>query len=297
VTELPPLPYAEWEPTRTTLHLWAQIVGKVKRASARPKNHWWHVPLYLDVHGLTTRLLPPGFEIRFDFVRNRLVVETATDERAFDLVDGLSVAEFDRRLHAALGELDVTILEKPYGVPMTTPFPDDTEHASYDPEAAGRFWRALEWSADVFEEFAGWFTGKESPVHLFWHSFDLAVTRFNGRSAPPMPGADPVTLEAYCEELISFGFWAGDPNVPEAAYYAYVSPAPEGLREQALPAGARWTEAGASSLAVLPYDTAREAADPRAALLDFLEGFYRLGADAAGWDGAALASNWYPYRG
>jgi hypothetical protein len=191
----------------------------------------------------------------------------------------------------------VTILEKPYGVPVTTPFPEDTEHASYDPEAVGRFWRALGWTADVFEEFAGWFAGKESPVHLFWHSFDLAVTRFSGRPAPPMPGADPVTLEAYCDDLISFGFWAGDPNVPEASYYAYASPAPDGLREQALPADARWVELGAGSLAVLPYDAAREAADPRTALLDFLDGFYRLGADAAGWDRATLASNWYPYRG
>jgi Family of unknown function (DUF5996) len=294
---LPPLPYAEWEPTRTTLHLWAQIVGKMKLASARPKNHWWHAALYLDVHGLTTRLLPPGFEIRFDFAGHRLVVETANDERAFNLVDGLSVAEFDRQLHAALGELDVQILEKPFGLPLTTPFPQDTEHAAYDPEAVGRFWRVLDWSADVFEEFAGWFTGKESPVHLFWHSFDLAVTRFNGRACPPMPDADPVTREAYCEELISFGFWAGDQNLPEPAYYAYAAPEPEGLQELPLAAGARWADLGASRLAILPYDTAREADDPRRAVLDFFDGFYATAADAASWDRAALASNWYPYRG
>ena len=212
------------------------------------------MPLYLDVHGLTTRLLPPGFEIRFDFVAHRLVVETAKDERAFDLVDGLTVAEFDRRLHEALGELDVAILEKPYGVPMTTPFPQDTEHATYDREAVERFWRALDWSADVLEEFAGWFAGKESPVHLFWHSFDLAVTRFSGRAAPPMPDADPVTREAYGEEVISFGFWAGDQNVPRAGVLRVRLPGAGGLRERALPTGARWVETGASSLAVLPYD-------------------------------------------
>lgn len=289
MTRLPPLPYAEWEPTKTTLHLWSQVVGKVKLGSAPPKNHWWHATLYLDVHGLTTRLLPPGFEIRFDFTAHRLVVETARDERGFDLVDGLSVAEFDRRLHETLGELDVAILEKPFGVPMTTPFPEDTEHASYDAEAVGRFWHALDWTGGVFEEFAGRFSGKQSPVHLFWHSFDLAVTRFSGRAAPPMPDADPVTREAYSGEVISFGFWAGDANIPEAAYYAYAAPEPEGLREHAPAEGARWTETG---LAVLPYETVRQSADPRASVLDFLEGFYGSAADAAGWDRAALASSW-----
>ena len=188
MTSLPPLPYPEWRPTKETLHLWAQIVGKVKLASAPPKNHWWHVALYLDVHGLTTRLLHASdgtpFEIRFDFATHRLVVETARAEESFALVDGLSVAAFDRQLHAMLAALgvDVTIVEKPFGVPTTTPFAEDEEHRSYDAEAVERFWRVLDWSADVLEEFAGWFCGKQSPVHLFWHSFDLALTRFGGRA-------------------------------------------------------------------------------------------------------------------
>jgi Family of unknown function (DUF5996) len=294
VSELPALPLDEWEPTKNTLHLWAQIVGKVKLASAPPKNHWWHVPLYLDVHGLTTRLLPPGFEIRFDFVAHRLVVETAEAERSFELADGLSVADFDRQLHAALGELDVQILERPYGVPMATPFPDDRAHASYDADAVGRFWRVLDWSAVVFEEFAGWFCGKESPVHLFWHSFDLAVTRFSGRVAPAMPDADPVTREAYVDEVISFGFWAGDQNLREPAYYAYAAPGPDRLQELPLAAGARWVDLGASRLAILPYETARKTDDPRRAVLDFFDDFYETAADAAGWDRAALVSSWHP---
>ena len=198
---LPPLPLAEWEPTKDTLHLWAQIVGKVKIASLPPKNHWWHVPLYLDVHGLTTRLLPRGGTASRSASTSSTTGSSSRRRRTsrrFALADGLTVADFDGRLHAALGELDVTILEKPFGLPVTTPFPQDPEHAAYDPEAVERFWRVLDWSADVLEEFAGWFCGKQSPVHLFWHSFDLAVTRFNGRPAPPMPDADPGHGEAYC---------------------------------------------------------------------------------------------------
>jgi hypothetical protein len=308
MTALPPLPYPDWEPAKETLHLWAQIVGKVKLASSPPKNHWWHVPLYVDVHGLTTRLLHgrndsgskggTPFEIRFDFALHRLVVETAREEESFPLVEGLSVAAFDEQLHAALDGLgvDVPIVEKPFGVPMTTPFPDDREHASYDPEAVERFWQVLDWSAAVLEEFAGWFCGKQSPVHLFWHSFDLALTRFSGRRMPPPPDADPVTQEAYGAELVSFGFWAGDPNVREPAYYSYTSPEPAGLRDRPLaPAGtARWTEQGSGSLAILTYEAVRTAPDPKATLLEFLESAYVAGADAGGWDRNELASSWCP---
>ena len=296
---LPPLPLADWEATKDTLHLWAQIVGKVRMACSPPKNQWWHVPLYVDVHGLTTRLLHAAdgapFEIRFDFVGHRLVVETPRDEHAFDLVDGLSVAEFDEQLHAALGELDVRIVERPFGVPMTTPFPEDREHASYDPEAVERFWRVLDWTAGVLEEFSGWFCGKQSPVQVYWHSFDLAVTRFSGRPAPAIPDADPVTREAYSQEVISFGFWAGDQNVRAPTYYSYTAPEPAGLRERALsPAGAAWVEQGSGSLAVLPYEAVRTSADPREALLAFLESAYEAGADAAGWSRAELTSSWCP---
>jgi len=299
---LPALPLEEWEAAKTTLHLWAQIVGKVRMASTAPRNHWWHVPLYVDVRGLTTRRLHGAngetFEIGFDFVDHRLVVRTSSGEvESFPLVDGLSVARFDEELHATLNRLgvDVQIRESPFGVPMTTPFRDDFEHASYDADAVARFWRILDWTDGVFEEFAGWYCGKTSPVHLFWHSFDLAVTRFDGRRSPPLPGADPVTQEAYSHEVVSFGFWAGDQDVREPTYYSYTAPEPANLREQPLrPAGARWLERGSGSIAVLPYEAVRTSANPRTTLLAFLESAYEAGATLAGWDRAGLESSWCP---
>jgi Family of unknown function (DUF5996) len=295
---LPELALTEWEASKTTLHLWLQIVGKIRLASTAPRNHWWHAPLYLDVRGLTTRRLHAAngtaFEIVLDFVDHRLVVTTnrgATE--SFPLRDGLSVAGFDRELHALLDSLDidVEIEESPYRVPTTTPFPEDGEHASYDPDAVARFWRILDWSDEVLEEFAGWYAGKTSPVHLFWHGFDLAVTRFSGRRAPVSPDADPVTQAAYSHEVVSFGFWAGDDKVREASYYSYTSPEPPDLRSQPLsPGDARWTE----SLALLPYESVRAAHDPRRHLLAFLESAYRAGAQAPTWDRDDLASSWYP---
>jgi hypothetical protein len=184
-------------------------------------------------------------------------------------------------------------------VTMTTPFPEDTEHHSYDAGAVERFWRVLDWSGTVLEEFAGWFCGKQSPVQLFWHSLDLALTRFSGRPAPPLPEADRVTQEAYGAEVVSFGFWAGDPNIREPAYYSYTVPEPKGLREQALaPAGrTRWVELGTGSLAILAYEVVRTATDPKATLLEFLESAYEAGADAAGWNREELVSSWCPPLG
>jgi hypothetical protein len=299
---LPPLPFPEWEPTKDTLHLWVQIVGKIRLRLAPPRNHWWHVPLYLSVRGLTTRRMhaPDGraFQIDFDLLDHELAVSLSDGtRRSFALHDKLSVAEFDARLHETLAALgvDVPILEKPFGVPMTTPFPDDREHDSYDRAAVERFWRILDWSDGVFERFAGWYVGKSSPVHLFWHSFDLAVTRFSGRRAPAMPDADPVTQEAYTHEVVSFGFWAGDANLREPSYYSYTAPEPDGLRSQPLsPRSARWVAQGAGSMALLPYETVRSAPDPERELLGFLESTYRAGAASAGWDMDELASSWRP---
>jgi hypothetical protein len=299
---LPELPLSEWEKTKDTLHLWAQIVGKVRMAASPPRNHWWHVPLYLDVRGLTTRRLHASngvtFEIVFDFVDHRLVITTDRgDFESFDLVDGLSVAVFDVKLHRSLARLgvDVTIREAPFGLPTTTPFPADRDHAAYDSEAVERFWRILDWTDGVFEEFAGWYCGKTSPVHLFWHSFDLALTRFGGKRAPAMPDADAVTQEAYSHEVVSFGFWAGDQKVREPMYYSYTAPEPADLRRRRLqPDEASWSEQGSGSLALLPYDAVRNAADPKGTLLAFLESAYQAGAGAAGWDVAGLASSWCP---
>jgi Family of unknown function (DUF5996) len=302
---LPALPLEGWEATKDTLHLWAQIVGKVRMASTAPRNHWWHVTLYVDVRGLTTHRMhaPSGvtFQIDFDFLDHRLVVKTSRGEaESFALYDGLSVAAFDEQLHATLARLgiDVAIRELPFGVPMTTPFTDDTEHRSYDRDAVVRFWRILDWTDSVFEEFAGWYCGKTSPVHLFWHSLDLAVTRFGGRRVPAVPDADAVTREAYSHEVVSFGFWPGDKNVREPTYYSYTAPEPAGLRDVLLrPDSARWIDQGASSLAVLPYETVRTAPSPRAALLAFLESAYQAGAALAGWDRRDLESAWCPDPG
>jgi hypothetical protein len=298
---LPELHLADWRATKDTLHLYCQIVGKIRLASTPARNHWWNVPLYVDVRGLTTRRLHHAgttFELDLDLVDHALIVRTADGRtRSFALGDGVTVADFDSRLHGLLGELgvDVEIREQPFGVAMKTPFPQDVEHASWDRAAVERFGRILDWSDSVFEEFSGWFNGKTSPVHLFWHSLDLAVTRFSGRPGPAID-ADRITREAYSHEVISFGFWAGDDTVGDAAYYSYTAPEPAGLRDQPLSAGA-WIESGSGSLALLPYETVRTAHDPRATLLAFLQSAYEAGARLAGWDAASFESTWCPTPG
>ena len=300
--ELPELSLGHWEETKTTLHLWLQIVGKVRMASTAPRNHWWHVPLYVDVRGLTTRRMHAtggvAFEINFDFVDHRLVVSTNRGEvDSFALVDGLSVAEFDAHVHTILANrgIDVAIREEPYGVPISTPFPEDRDHASYDRDAVERFWRILEWTDGVLEEFAGWYCGKTSPVHLFWHGLDLAVTRFGGARTSAGAELGRIDQETYSHEVVSFGFWMGDENVREPSYYSYTFPEPAELRHQPLqPSAASWSEQAGGSLALLPYDAVRAATDPRNTLLAFLETAYRAGAGLSGWDQAALTSSWCP---
>jgi hypothetical protein len=296
---LPALHLAEWRPTKDTLHLYCQILGKIRLATTPPRNHWWNVPLYVDVHGLTTRRLHhegTAFEIRLDFLDDALVVETAEGRtESFSLAGGVPVGDFDRRVHETLRGLgvDVEILEKPFGVPMTTPFPEDGEHASWDHQAVARFGRILDWSDGVFEEFSGWFNGKTSPVHLFWHGLDLAVTRFSGRPSGNASD-DPVTREAYSHEVISFGWWAGDDNLGDAAYYSYTAPEPDGLRDEPLAVGEWVTSGTSSSLAILPYEEVRTSDDPRGTLLAFLESAYEAGARLAGWDTSAFTSSACP---
>jgi hypothetical protein len=298
---LPELHLTDWRTTKDTLHLYCQIVGKIRMATTAPRNHWWNVPLYVDVRGLSTRRLHhrgTTFEIRLDFVDHRLTVQTADGRtKSLELGDGLSVADFDVGIHAILRDLgiDVDIKEEPFGLPITTPFPQDVIHSAWDREAIARFGRILDWSDSVFEEFSGWFNGKTSPVHLFWHSLDLAVTRFSGRPGSPM-GSDPVTREAYTHEVISFGFWPGDDNLGDAAYYSYTAPEPADLRSQPLTAG-EWTEFGTGSLAVLPYETVRTARSPRTTLLAFCQSAYEAGARLAGWDIASFESTWCPTPG
>ena len=200
-TRLPALPLEEWEATKDTLHLWAQIVGKTRLALMPMRNHWWNVTLYPSARGLTTRRTPAdahNLEIELNLVDARLQARTTRSEASFELHDGLSVAAFYERFAGLLASVDVhvDIRAEPFGVPMTTPFAADHDHASYDADAVARFLRVLQWSADVLEEFAGWYCGKSSPVHVFWHSFDLALSRFSGKRADPLPGVDPVTAEA-----------------------------------------------------------------------------------------------------
>lgn len=292
---LPPLPLEPWEPTKQTLHLFLQIVGK-SRLSVHPKlNHWWHVPLYVSVRGLTTRTIPYGggsFEVLFDFHDHVLRIDASTGASKTITLVGLSVADFYARYGDALADLgvEVQILAKPYDNPSTTPFAEDHEHSAYDPEAVQRFWRVLSAINNVFEEFRGRFLGKATPVHLFWHSFDLAYTRFSGAAAP-LSGGTKADAEAYSHELISFGFWPGDGTVREPAFYSYTYPEPEGLSEEPIhPApAARWVEKGSSHLAFYPYSAMRAADNPRRALHDFLESTYAAGAGRAGWPMSALA--------
>jgi len=295
---LPQLHLDDWRATKDTLHLYSQILGKIRLATTASRNHWWNAPLYVDVRGLTTRRLhhrDTTFEITIDFVDHALIVRTADGRaKSFELASGVPVADFDARIHATLKELgiDVAIKEEPFGVPMSTPFAQDVEHAAWDREAIERFGRILDWSDSVLEEFSGWFNGKTSPVHLFWHSFDLAVTRFSGRPGAPID-ADPVTQEAYTHEVISFGYWPGDDNLGDAAYYSYTAPEPDGLGDQPLPAGA-WTDSGTGSLAILPYEAVRTARAPRTTLLAFCQSAYEAGARLAGWDTTSFESTWCP---
>lgn len=290
----PPIPLEAWRDTKDTLHRFAQIVGKIRLAHSARRNHWWNVPFHLTGRGITTR--PMGevalFAIDFDFVDHRLVVDAAAGETWSFPLAGRSVADFHRELTAILGQLGVDpgIVAVPFDLADRTPFATDTAHATYDPAWAHRYWIVLGQVAQLLEAFAARFSGKTSPVHHFWHTFDLAMTRFSDRVIDQPAEADPVTREAYSREVVSFGFWFGDDDVPEPAFYAYTAPEPAGLADEPLqPAAARWTDSRGSHLALLTYAAARELADPRGAVLDFWESAYRAGAGRAGWDVDGLA--------
>ncbi|HEX3466456.1 MAG TPA: DUF5996 family protein [Candidatus Elarobacter sp.] len=294
---LEPIPYAAWEPTKTTLHLYAQIVGKIALRSSALRNHWWNCTLKPTARGLRTERLNAGgipFDVELDFVDHRAIVHAGLhDDVTFALHDGLSVAEFFDAMRASLRAfgIRVPIVAKPYGVPaLTTPFAHDREHRSYDAAAVRRWWNAVRWTSDAFERFASEFAGKQGPVQLFWHSFDLALGRYSGRRAGGPPKTDPVEREAYSHEVIAFGFWAGDANVPAPTYYTYTAPEPETLTSYALrPQGAAWNAAGAGHMGTVPYDAIRGAENPEAALFEFLRSAYEAGTRAAGWDVRALA--------
>lgn len=290
--ELPALPYREWLPTKTTLHLLLQMLGKVRMGLMPSLAHWWHVTLYLSARGLTTRPIPldggrRALEIEVD-VPGSVLTALTTDggRRGFEL-EGQPVARLHEQLFEALSELgvDAEILAKPYGIDVKTPFAADRDHGAWDREAVHRFWRILIWVEWVMTRFAGTFYGKATPIHLFWHSMDLAYTRFNGARAPELPGADASTREAYTHEVISFGFWPGDESTPEPSFYSYTFPSPDGLETEPLePAAARWNLDSGTPQARLAWDAVRTAAEPAEEVLRFLESSYRAGGRLRGWD-------------
>jgi hypothetical protein len=289
----PVLDYAAWRDTGATLQLWSQIAGKVSVALAPWLNHGWHVALHVDAHGYGTGPVPAGdgvVEIDFDFAQQRLVVRSSEGpDRGFAL-EPMSVAAFHRRLldELAAAGVSVRISPVPNEVADPIPFAEDETHRTYDAAAAQAFWRALLQVDRVFRRFRTSFLGKASPVHLWWGSFDHAVTRFSGRPAPPHPGGipglpDAITREAYSHEVSSAGFWPGSPAWPEAAFYSYAYPSPAGFDAARIePPEARWVATLGEW--ILPYDVVRRAADPEATLLRFLETTYRAAADLGGWD-------------
>jgi len=234
---LPALPFDSWKESLATLHMWTQIVGKVRLKLCPLVNHWWNVALYLTPRGLTTSTMPyerGTVEIRFDFIEHKLLIETSEGRAVALALTAQSVAEFYKRLMDALAELGVAakIWTTPCELPDPIPFEQDHNHAAYDPEAVNKFWRILLWVDPILKEFRSGFIGKSSPVHFFWGSFDLAVTRFSGRLAPERPGADSITREAYSHEVSSAGFWPGGGDIKAPAFYSYAAPEPPGFAEQ-----------------------------------------------------------------
>jgi len=294
----PVLPLEEWRDTYATLHMWTQMVGKTCLALAPRQNHWWQVALHVTARGLATGPMPYGsrtLDAEFDFVEHELVLRTGEGAVQEIALRPRSVADFYRAYLSALETLGVHVQLWPVPVEVEHPmrFSDDAAHASYDPEYANRHWRILVQADDVFRRFRASFLGKCSPVHFFWGSFDLAVTRFSGRRAPERPGADRMTREAYSHEVISAGFWPGSGDVKEAAFYAYAAPEPAGLRDLVPQPSAVYYHPP-MGIFILPYAAVRTASSPVDALLAFLQSTYDAAADLANWDRAALERAAYP---
>jgi hypothetical protein len=295
----PPLPLEAWKDTYATLHMWLQIVGKVRLTQSAWINHSWHSTFYVSARGLTTSAIPYGtltFEIEFDFISHQLEVRVSNGSSRTLPLRPQSVAAFYRQLMQALTELGlpVRIHVKPNEVVEAIPFDRDETHHAYDPESAASFWRILAQSDRVFRVFRGRFIGKCSPVHFFWGGPDLAVTRFSGRTAPTHPGGipnlpDAIAIEAYSHEVSSCGFWPGGGPIPHPAFYAYAYPEPAGFADAPVgPDGAFYSTDLREFL--LPYDRVANAPDPDAALLEFMQTTYDAAARLAAWDSSLLRS-------
>jgi len=293
----PSLPLEAWSDTYATLHLWTQIVGKVRLIQSFEINHCWQTTLYVTARGLTTSPIPHGtrtFQIDFDFIAHQVIIQASDGGTAHIALEPQSVATFYARLMQQLDDLGlhVDIYRYPNEVPEPIRFDQDETHRSYDPEYANRFWRVLVQADRVFKEFRSRFIGKCSPVHFFWGAPDLAVTRFSGRPAPEHPGGIPnlpdrITREAYSHEVSSCGFWPGGGAIPYAAFYSYAYPSPEGFSAAAVKPEAAFYSTDFGEF-VLPYDAVRQSDSPDSTLLDFLQSTYEAAADLAGWDRGAL---------
>jgi len=296
-TAWPPLPFAEWQDTAITLHMWTQIVGKIRLTLSPWVNHSWHVTLYVTSRGLTTSPIPHGvrtFEFNFDFIDHQLRIDTSDGEQRTIELKSRSVAEFYRLVMQNLDQLHlpVSINKAPNEIENPIPFDEDEEHRAYNREYANRFWRVLVQSARVFKEFRSRFCGKCSPVHFFWGSFDLAVTRFSGRLAPPHPGGvphlpDAITREAYSQEVSSLGFWPGNAAAPMPIFYSYAYPEPAGFAETKVQPAAAFYEPKFREF-MLPYDVVRTAEKPDEVLLDFAQSTYDAASKLAKWNRDAL---------
>lgn len=291
----PSLPLKEWQDTYATLHMWTQIVGKVRLAQTPLVNHWWNTTLYLTSRGLTTSPVPYDtrtFQMDFDFIAHRLLINTSDGLTKSLALAPRSVADFYGDAMDTLRSLGIVvhIHAKPDEVADPIPFAENQKHASYDPEYANRFWRMLVQADRVFKQFRSRFIGKCSPVHFFWGSFDLAVTRFSGRTAPERPGADAITREAYSHEVISHGLWPGGGAVESPMFYSYTAPPPAGLENALIRPSAGFYSTEMSEY-FLPYDEVRKADSPDELLLEFLQSTYEAGATLANWDRAALERN------
>src|SRR5271169_6090901 len=289
---LPSLPLDSWKDTLATLHMWTQVVGKVRLKLCPLMNHFWNVPFYVTPRGMTTGAMPypQGMvELRFDFIEHKLLIETSEGRVAAIALKPQSVAEFYKMFMDALVGLGVTvkIWTTPCEIPDPTPFEQDHIHAAYDPVAVHKFWRILIWVDQILQEFRAGFLGKVSPVHFFWGSFDLAVTRFSGRRAPERPGADAITREAYSHEVSSVGFWPGGGDVKGPAFYSYAAPEPAGFAEWKVRPTAAFYHPQLKEF-LLMYDDVRTADSPKTALMDFLQSTYEAAADTGNWDRRSL---------
>jgi hypothetical protein len=292
----PALPLSAWQNTRDTLHMWTQIIGKVRLALTPRVNHWWNVALFVTARGLTTSTIPYGdrvFEIEFDFLEHQLVIRTCDPATKIIPLGPRSVADFYKEFMSALRSLgiEVKIWHMPVEVPNPIPFDQDRVHASYDKEYARRFWRNLVSIDEVFKVFRSRFIGKSSPVHFFWGSFDLTVTRFSGRTAPERHDPDPVLRkimeEAYSHEVISAGWWPGSGDVKDAAFYCYAAPEPPGFANQKVRPDAALYQPQLGEFLLMHEDACRSGR-PTATILDFMQSTYEAGANLAKWDRAAL---------